>query len=218
MEAAGRCHVQRTSASAFGVTDRRPERRPCVDSRQGTRRRQLPLSRVSRSEPTIPLPANSGHGQTAPRTSPVSERQFHALNVRKPAVLDSGPHVDIPRALMAPPIFSASSRAAARRCREPQSWMRSFAQSPDAATRSPAATAAARPASVARSRWLQTFTRRTQKPLSGFWNVIRSTMPARTSCSGRTDGEQSGDHAPDYRLVRLAIGSKPGPQSAAVGR
>src|SRR5271169_6415990 len=40
---------------------------------------------------------------------------------------------------------------------------------------------AAWPTTVTRSRWPRAFALRTQKPLSGLWNVTRSTRPASTS-------------------------------------
>src|SRR5687768_5648828 len=37
------------------------------------------------------------------------------------------------------------------------------------------------PTTITRSRWPRALTRRTQKPLSGLWNVTRSTKPASAS-------------------------------------
>src|SRR5918994_1786137 len=49
---------------------------------------------------------------------------------------------------------------------------------------SPALIVGAWPTTVIRSRTPHALTRRTQKPLSGLWNVTRSTRPARPSrCS-----------------------------------
>ena len=61
-------------------------------------------------------------------------------------------------------------------------WVRSLTQVPLAWTNSPAVIVAAAPTTVTRSRWPRTFTRSTQNPFSGLWNVTRSTKPARASC------------------------------------
>src|ERR1700731_4060302 len=59
--------------------------------------------------------------------------------------------------------------------------VRSLIQDPLAWTNSLAEIIAAWPTRVMRSRWPRALTRRTQKPLSGLWNVTRSTKPPRTS-------------------------------------
>src|SRR3954451_9917184 len=66
-------------------------------------------------------------------------------------------------------------------------WTRSLTQVPLAWTNSPAPIAAAAPTRVTRSCWPRAFTRRTQKPVSGLWNVTRSTSPASASRSGASD-------------------------------
>ena len=60
-------------------------------------------------------------------------------------------------------------------------WVRSLTHVPLAWTNSPALIEAAAPSTVTRSRWPRTLTRNTQKPLSGLWNVTRSTRPAKCS-------------------------------------
>src|SRR6202040_3611297 len=60
-------------------------------------------------------------------------------------------------------------------------WVRSWTQSPDAVTHSPAAITPAWPITVINSRWPRALMRRTQKPFSALWKVTRSTRPARTS-------------------------------------
>src|SRR5205823_9309020 len=59
--------------------------------------------------------------------------------------------------------------------------VRSLTQDPLAWTNSPAEIIAAWPTRVMRSRWPRALTRRTQNPFSEFWNVTRSTSPAKTS-------------------------------------
>src|SRR5436309_2560873 len=72
--------------------------------------------------------------------------------------------------------------------------MRSLIHSPVAVIHSPAATVAAWPTTVTRSRCERAFVRNTQNPFSALWNVTRSTRPASTSpldCSNpgvRADG------------------------------
>ena len=56
-------------------------------------------------------------------------------------------------------------------------WLRSLTQTPAAWTNSPALIEAAWPTTVTRSRCPRTFTRSTQKPVSGLWKVTRSTRP-----------------------------------------
>jgi hypothetical protein len=56
-------------------------------------------------------------------------------------------------------------------------------QFPLAWTNSPAEIRAAWPTTVTKSRGPRTFTRRTQNPFSGLWNVTRSTKPASASRS-----------------------------------
>ncbi len=60
-------------------------------------------------------------------------------------------------------------------------WVRSLNQTPEAVIHSPAEIIAAWPTTVTKSRCPRALTRRTQKPLSGLWNVTRSIRPARTS-------------------------------------
>src|SRR6516165_3183053 len=64
-------------------------------------------------------------------------------------------------------------------------WVRSLIHSPDAVTHSPAEITAAWPTTVISSRWPRALIRRTQKPFSSLWKVMRSTRPASTS---RSDG------------------------------
>src|SRR3954466_273455 len=66
-------------------------------------------------------------------------------------------------------------------------WVRSLTQVPLAWTNSPAVIAAAAPTTATRSRWPRALTRSTQKPVSGLWNVTRSTSPASASRSGASD-------------------------------
>src|SRR3954452_1255850 len=80
-------------------------------------------------------------------------------------------------------------------------WTRSLTQVPLAWTNSPAPIAAAAPTRVTRSRWPRAFTRRTQKPVSGLWNVTRSTSPASAS--------RSGGAAPVAAPVELAPATEP---------
>src|SRR3954452_3625290 len=82
-------------------------------------------------------------------------------------------------------VGGAARRKAALNCR-PRA--RSLTQVPLAWTNSPALIAAAAPTTVARSRWPRALTRSTQKPVSGLWNVTRSTSPASASRSGEEGG------------------------------
>src|SRR5919205_1080419 len=63
-------------------------------------------------------------------------------------------------------------------------WVRSFVHDPLAWMNSPAEIEEAWPTTVTRSRCPRTWTRRTQKPFSGLWNVTRSTRPDSGSRSG----------------------------------
>jgi hypothetical protein len=64
-------------------------------------------------------------------------------------------------------------------------WVWSLTQLPVAVAHSPAEIAAAWPTKVISSRWPRALIRRTQKPLSAFWYVTRSSIPVSTS---RSDG------------------------------
>jgi len=61
--------------------------------------------------------------------------------------------------------------------------VRSVTHQPSPSMYSPGVMVGAVPTMVTRSRWLRTFTRRTQKPVSSLWKVTRSTLPARCSVS-----------------------------------
>src|SRR5919206_292462 len=63
-------------------------------------------------------------------------------------------------------------------------WVRSLVHAPLAWMNSPAEIEEAWPTTVTRSRCPRTWTRRTQKPFSGLWNVTRSTRPDSGSRSG----------------------------------
>ncbi len=69
-------------------------------------------------------------------------------------------------------------RKPARNCRP---CVRSVTQVPLAWTNSPAPIIAACPTRLTRSRRPRALTRSTQNPVSGLWNVTRSTSPAKTS-------------------------------------
>src|SRR3954470_24424358 len=84
--------------------------------------------------------------------------------------------------------------------------VRSVTQVPLAWTNSPAAIAAAAPTTVARSRWPRTLTRSTQKPVSGVWNVTRSTSPASASRSGAPGALAPPTFGPRPGLVSVGSG------------
>src|SRR3954453_21458989 len=96
--------------------------------------------------------------------------------------------------------------------------VRSLTQVPLAWTNSPALIAAAAPTTVARSRWPRTLTRSTQKPVSGLWNVTRSTSPASASRPGASDapgaapdkGERARAVEGGVAVMRCEHGHRPG--------
>ena len=87
-------------------------------------------------------------------------------------------------------------------------WVRSLTHSPDAVIHSPAATMAAWPTTVTRSRWPRALTLRTQNPLSGLWKVTRSTSPARTSRSADPGCRSSRDFTMSRARERSATSSR----------
>ena len=89
-------------------------------------------------------------------------------------------------------------------------WVRSLTHSPDAVIHSPAATMAAWPTTVTRSRWPRALTLRTQNPLSGLWKVTRSTSPARTSRSADPGCRSSRDFTMSRARERSATSSRTG--------